>query len=352
MRKMPVFAITAGLAIAAAAIAQPKDDKAATAPPPAWELKPGGQSWQQVNAPTTQAAPDDTLDRVEEMLQSKQSDAAHKLCLAWIHAHKEHPLRDRAVFLLGIANFMNGDRIEAYYDFDEVMDTYPDSRFFYAALEQQYIIADQFLKGYKRRFLGMAILDCTSEATEMLYRIQQRAPGSPLAEKSLLRVADYFYSQSDFDLSFDAYAAYVRGYPKSPHVPRVRMRMAFSSLAQFRGIRFDATPIIDARQQLLDIARLYPDLAEKENVASIISRIDESLGRKLLDTAAFYKRTHQPASSAYYYRYVIKQYPDSPEAKIAAEQLSKLPPEALQAPEPPVTRPATLPSGPADQEKP
>ncbi len=343
MRKMPVIAIAAALAIASTATAQQKDEKAAPAAPPAWELKPGGQ-WQQATSPTSQPAPDDTLDRVEEMLQSKQSEAAHKLCLAWILSHKDHPLRDRAVYLLGMANFMNGDRIEACYDFDEVMDLYPNSRFFYPSLEQQYIIADQFLRGYKRRFLGMAILDCTSEATEMLYRIQQRAPGSPLAEKSLLRVADYFYSQSDFDLAFDSYAAYVRGYPKSPHVPRVRLRMAFSSLAQFRGIRFDATPIIDARQQLLDIARMYPDLAEQENVASIISRIDESLAKKLLDTAAFYKRTHQPASSAYYYKYVIKQYPDSPEAKIAAERMAQLPPEALLAPEPPVTRPATMPA--------
>ena len=350
MRKMPVIAISAALAIAGSAMGQQKDDKAApAAAPPAWELKPGGQ-WQQATSPTSQPAPDDTLDRVEDMLQSKQSDAAHKLCLAWIRGHPNHPFRDRAVYLLGMANFMNGDRIESVYDFDEVMELYPNSRFFYPALEQQYIIADQFLRGYKRRFLGMAILDCTGEATEILYRIQQRAPGSPLAEKSLLRVADYFYSQSDFDLAFDAYAAYVRGYPKSPHVPRVRLRMAFSSLAQFRGIRFDATPIIDARQQLLDIARIYPDLAEQENVASIISRIDESLGRKLLDTADFYKKTHQPASSAYYYRYVIKQYPDSAEAKLAAQRLAQLPPEALLAPEPPVTRPATMPA--VEKEKP
>lgn len=179
---------------------QPKNDKDASSPPVSWELKPGGQ-WQQVTSATTQPVVQDEMlkHRVEEMLQSKQAEAAHKLCLAWIRSHQQSPIRDRAVYLLGMANFMIGERYESYYNFDEVLDLYPGSRYFYPSLEQQYIIADQFLKGYKMCFLGMAILDGTAEATEILYRIQQRAPGSPLAEKSLLRVADYFYANSDFE---------------------------------------------------------------------------------------------------------------------------------------------------------
>ena len=42
---------------------------------------------------------------------------------------------------------------------------------------------------------------------------------------------------ADFDLAADVYAAFVKQYPRSPEVPRVRLRQAFSYYAQFRGLK-------------------------------------------------------------------------------------------------------------------
>lgn len=318
-----------------------------------WELRDAGQ-WQQVAVPTTAPVAEPTLDRVEEMLQNKQATAAKRIVVAWLRTHKESPVRERGVYLLGLANFHYGDRIMAFYNFDEVMDKYPASRYFYPALEKQYEIADAFLKGYKRKFLGMPLFEATEEATEMLYRIQQRAPGSPLAEKALLRVADYYYADAQFDVAADAYAAYVRGYPRSPYLPRVRLRQAFSALAQFRGLNFDATPVIDARQQLLDLAQAYPKLALEENVEAIVQRIDAALAKKVLSTAAFYRRTHKPRVSAYYYQYLILNWPNSAEAATARQELTRLPQEAQANPQRPqpasTTRPASNPSTSTNRE--
>lgn len=298
---------------------------------PQWELRDNGQ-WQQVNAPLSAPVADPTLDRVEEMLANGQITPAKKLVLAWIKSNKESPIRDRAVYLLGEANHLYGHRIMAFYNFDEVMDLYPDSRYFYPSLSRQYEIADAYLNGYKRRFLGIPMLSAESEATEMLYRIQQRAPGSPLAEKALLRAADYYYASGDYDLAADAYGAYIQNYPRSPQVARVRLQQAFSALAQFRGIRFDATPIIDARQQLNDYAAAYPRLAADQNVSSIISRIDLALARKMMVVADLYRRTDKPQAAAYYYQFVVRNFPKLPEAAEAQRQLAKLPAVEASAP--------------------
>ena len=305
---------------------------------PSWELTEGGR-WQQVTgAAATQPATDPILNRVEDMIQARQADPAHRIVVAWLRTHKGSPLRDRGIYLLGQANFARGNRIMAFYNFDEILDKYPTSRYFYPALQRQYDIADEFLKGYKRKFLGVPLFGAMEEATEMLYRVQQQAPGSPLAEKSLLRVADHYYADAQFDLAADAYAAYIRGYPRSPYLARVRLRQAFATLAQFRGVRFDATPVIDARQQLLDLAAFYPAIAEQENVAAIIQRIDASLSKKLLETARFWKRSSKPQASAYYYKYLINEYPGSAEAGQARVEVAGLPKEAVEK-----ARPATQP---------
>jgi len=115
-------------------------------------------------------------------------------------------------------------------------------------------------------------------------------------------------------------------------------------LAQFRGIRFDATPIIDARQQLADLQAAYPELAEQENLPAIVQRIDQALAKKLLDTGDYYRRTSKPSAAVYFYRYVIGSYPDFSEAQAAQRRLSNMPQWALDQPYPPMLRPTTQPA--------
>jgi len=313
---------------------------AACAAPRTWELREGGR-WQEVDKPTTQAVREPTLDQAERHLAADEISRAKDLLVPWIKANPASPVRDRAIFLLGEANFRKGDRVQAFYNFDELLDRYVASPYFNRALQRQYDIADAYLSGFKNKFLGIRILSGVDEAIEMLYRVQQRAPGSPAAEKALLRTADYYYENGDSELASDAYAAYVRSYPRSPNVPKVRLRQAFSALRQFRGTKFDATPVIDARQQLVDLAAAYPELAEKENVKALLERIDASLAAKMIETAAFYRRTGQPKAAAYYYRYIMRTFPVAPEAARAKAELASLAPEhRAETPRPPASRPA------------
>lgn len=280
--------------------------------------------WIEVTNPTTEETIDPTLLGVEQLIRSGRYRDAMKSDVAWLKRSKTSPLRDRGLYLMAEALYGYGDRLKAFFYLDELLDEYPESTLYYQALDKQYQIADGYLNGYKRRFLRMPLLGAQEEAVEMLYRIQQRSPGSPLAEKSLLRTADYYYASSDYDLAADAYAAYIKGYPRSPSVPRVKLRQAYANLAQFRGLRFDATPVIDAKTQLQDIVQTYPDLAAQENIPSILERIDTTFARKLAVTADYYRRTHAPRGEAYTYQYLVKTYPDSIEAAHARQALARL----------------------------
>jgi outer membrane assembly lipoprotein YfiO len=310
-----------------------------------WEYVNG--KWPQVNDAVPQPVSDPVIDRAEKYLSAGAPSTARAILLAWEHTHKDSPVRDRCIYLIAQSYYDEDDRILSFYYLDEVMDEYPESRLFYTALQRQYQIADEYLSGHKRKFLGMAILSADDEAIEMLYRVQQRSPGSDLAEKALLRTADYYYNSAQFDFAADAYAAFVRGYPRSAAVPRARLHQAFASLAQFNGLRFDPTPIIDARAQLLDIERDYPGLAADEHVADAVDRIDSAFAGKLLVTADFYQRTGQTKAAAYFYRFLIDTYSASPEAQQAKARLAALPESAKGPPYPPPANgfpPATRPT--------
>jgi outer membrane assembly lipoprotein YfiO len=314
-----------------------------------WEYAGGGQWPQIASNATTQSAPDPTLDKVEALVKSNQNKAAWKLGIEWFLAHRNSPQADRDLFLIADAFYQYGDRVKAFYYLDELMDEHPDSRYYTQALEKQYQIAIEYLNGYKRRFCGIPMFHAYDEAIEMLYRIQQRSPGSQLAEQALLRTANYYYADQQYDFAADTYAAYIRTYPRSPMVPRVKLRYAYSLYAQFRGPKFDAMPVIDAREQLRELAVQYPQLAQEENVPQLLEQIDRNLARKLVWTGDYYRRTNEPKGAAYTFKYVARAYPQTPEAEQAKVALAKLPAWAVASVPDPAITPGYAPSTPQIQ---
>ena len=310
-----------------------------------WEYQNG--QWPQIEQGPIQAVSDPTIDRAEQYLSHGETKVARQILFQWEHVHKDSPVRDRCIFLIAQSYYDEDDRILAFYYLDEVMDEYPESRLFYPALEKQYQIADAYLSGHKRRFLGMPILPADEEAVEMMYRIQQRSPGSALAEKAMLRTADYYYADRQYDYAADAYAYFVRNYPRSPSVPRARLRQAFALLAQFNDVKFDPTPIIDARAHILDIEQSYPKMADDENLPAVVQQIDTAFAEKLMSIADYFQRTGSLQGAAYYYEFLIDTYPSSPEANEARRRLAQLPASAKTGPHPPASTgyaPSTEPS--------
>ncbi|HTW94292.1 MAG TPA: outer membrane protein assembly factor BamD [Tepidisphaeraceae bacterium] len=317
--------------------------------PPAktWEFHNGvWEPVQSVALPVSES--NATLDAAEKMIEDGQPDAAHQVLIQWEHTHKDSPIRDRCIYLLAQSAYASDDWITSFYYLDEVMDEYPESRLFYPAVEMQYRIADGYLSGHKNKFLGMPILSANDEAIEMLYRIQLRVPGSALAEKAILRTADFYYYMGAFDYAADTYGYFVRNFPRSPSVPFARLREAFASLAQFRGLKFDATPLVDARAQFLDIERDYPRMAEEVNIPGVIERIDSAFAGKIFTIADFYRRTGEPKAEAFNDQFLVNTYPDSAEAAEARIDLARLPAWTKAPPNPPPSNSYVPTTEPAD----
>ncbi|HEX8340800.1 MAG TPA: outer membrane protein assembly factor BamD [Tepidisphaeraceae bacterium] len=291
--------------------------------PKTFELSEGRFTELPAAAPTTLPAPEPALKNVERLIDLKQFNAAHRQALGWLLAHKADPNYPFGLFLL--AQGLNGDDepIEAFYYCDELLDNHPASTYYAGALDLQYAIADSLLNGRKVKSAGLKIFSGTDDAIEMLFRIRERAPGSPLSERALRRTADFYFSDGQFDLAADAYGAYAKAYARSPNYPEILLRQAFSNYAQFTGLRFDPTPLVNARTQMNEMVNKYPEAAERENIPAFIDSIDKTLARKLATTADFYRRTGKPGAEKAIQRTLVEQFPQSDEAQRARAQLEK-----------------------------
>ena len=132
---------------------------AAWAAPVTWELR--GNRWEQVSqGPATQPASEPLLDRAESIIAHGNGKSGAKLALEWLKDKpRTTPQRDRALMLVAEGLFRDDKRMDAFYYLDELMDEHPESTFYQQALAKQYDIADDYLKGHRRVFLFLPIID-------------------------------------------------------------------------------------------------------------------------------------------------------------------------------------------------
>jgi outer membrane protein assembly factor BamD len=235
----------------------------------------------------------------------------------------------QVLLLHGDAEVIRGNRYAALYPYEDLLNNYPTSDLYLTVLEREFNIAEAFLGGYKRKFLGLRVLPVTEDALQLLDRIQDRQRGSAIAERAGIRVADYYYSAGKFQEAIDAYSDFMKRYPYSQYYRKAEIRRAESSLGNFRGVLFDYTPLIDARDLLGDIVRSYPQSAEHLQARAIDDRIYQLEGQKELEIARYYYRAGKRYASAYYYKRVIANWPDTLHAEAARRELiARVPGEA------------------------
>ncbi|MCP4375000.1 MAG: outer membrane protein assembly factor BamD [bacterium] len=217
--------------------------------------------------------------------------------------------REEIMMLAGQAEMDRGHYDKAYERFNEQMDQYRNGEFYDRAVQRQYEIADAFLKGRKRRAMWMFRVSAIDRGIEILNAIADRAPGTVIAEKALLRVADYHYNAKEVVQAVEAYDHYIKMFPKSPRgrLGHAMLRAARATYAQYRGAAFDDTPLTEAQQRFMDYSERYPQEANKANVPMVLSQIRNALVRRYYSSAQFYQRVGRKTAAIFYYKKVVAE---------------------------------------------
>lgn len=237
---------------------------------------------------------------------------ARDLATAFIDRHPNSPLQANAYLIRGDAYIQEGDEYKALFDYEEIARGFPSSAVFVTALEREFEIATAYAHGLRRKLLGtFRILGTEDEAQELLIRIQERLPGSRLAEQAGMELADFYFRKRDLRMAAEAYDLFVENYPRSADVNKARLRLIYSYLADYRGPKYDASGLEEARLRLEDLRAREPGLAQRIGVEALLVRIYESDARKLLVTAEWYLSIDDPISAEMTIQRLVRRYPDS-----------------------------------------
>ncbi len=281
-------------------------------------LNPESDEW--TAKPAEPQGPEGELDQARSLLAQGQPRKARGLLTKWTKAHPEDERYYEGVFLLGESLFEMGLFYQAYEQYELVVEN-TGGDLFHATLERERDVALAFLSGKKRLVWKILWLPAYDEALDILGRIWERVPGTRLAEEALRTKADYYFNKGDMDLAQDEYANLAREYPSGRYVQMAMLRSAEAAEAAFPGIRFDDTPLLQADTRYRQLEGTFPAFAERSNVEQRLEGIRQQRAEKDLYVARWYERTRQPGAAEFYFRAILKDWPDTLAAAEARQRL-------------------------------
>ncbi|MSR69538.1 MAG: outer membrane protein assembly factor BamD [Phycisphaerales bacterium] len=262
------------------------------------------------------------LRQAQLALARGDASRASNLVAGWLDRYPADPLRAHALLLKGDSLLAQGDEYKALYDYEELVRLYPGSDVFVTALQREFQIAKAYSNGLRRKFFGtFRWLNAEEEAEELLIRIQERLPGSELAEQAGMELADFYFRKRDLQLAADAYDLFVQNYPKSRQVEKARLRLIYSLCAAYRGPLYDARGLFEASALLRQLQALDPITAQRVGADALLIRIYESEASKLLSEAGWYQHMDDPISCELYIRRLIGKFPKSIATLVALREI-------------------------------
>jgi outer membrane protein assembly factor BamD (BamD/ComL family) len=278
-----------------------------------------------VQEPPEPGTPDGDLDIARNLLARGEYKKAAKRLSAWIAAYGfESPRHPEAVFLAGRAEFEMKNFMRAHRRYLEVLNNWPGTEWADRALRGNFVIAEVFLAGHRRKFLRLPLLHAYDEALEILDDIIVNHPNTALAEQALKTKADYYFRTGEFELAEDAYAQLARDYAAGQFVREAMLQSARAALASFPGIEFDDAPLIEAEERFLQFRQAFPQFSAGQDVDLVLESIRAKRAEKELSIARYYEKARQPGAAIYYYRLVQQEWPDTTWAAVAGTRLARL----------------------------
>jgi len=265
------------------------------------------------------------VGQAQELVRARKYRQAERILKKYLkETGPGEPDRAQAMLLYADAAFMRSEYGEADKRYNKIISEFPNTREYAISIRRELEIAKVWLAGKRKRTLGVFFLKAYDEAIDILSKIEQLAGGYRIAEVALWTKADYYYQSGQFELAEIAFRRLAKDY-KSPRYHKIALnRASASALASFPGIYFDDTPLLDATQLYNEYLNEFPNEAKREDIPVILDQIKSKRAQKEFEIGRFYRRTRQPVSAAYYFRYVIRAFPDTLWAERAKTELDRM----------------------------
>lgn len=314
-----------------------------------YQLGDDGQ-WQSSKSPAP-GTDEEKIARARQLLADGKPGEARTLMTEWLEINDEtdNPWLADALLVRGDARVATSSEYWALYDYEEICKFHRGSDQFTVAVEREFEIGKRYLNGLRTKFIWMRLEDATPLGEELMLRVQERLPGSTLAERACLELADYYYRTRQLAAAGDAYDIFLKLYPKSEFRQKAMQRRVYANIAKFKGPKYDASGLTEAKYLIKSFSDRYPAEAERAGMNDgLVARLDESAAVQMIEVARWYLRRDDPVSARLTLERLQRKHPQTVAASQGRDMMIERGWLKIESDErPPTTKAEAVPASPA-----
>jgi len=286
---------------------------------PYWIWTPKTGKW--VNPKTVaKDSPKAQFDYAKAFYDEKKLSDALREFTKLIKAYPKSFEASESQYYLGLIEEERGNFYQAFLDYQKVVDKYPFSERIKDIVEREYNIAEKFIAGYKRKALGVTI-PVENPAIEILTKVVENSTYGPLAPKAEYKLGLVLKGLQRYYEAEDAFNKVIANYPESEWVEPSRFQIASCRAAVSRGPDYDQGAMQDAKQKFEEFVKDHPDAVLSKEAEENITKLKEKEAAASFNIARFYEKQEDYKAAKIYYNNILDNYPNSPWAPKAVEQL-------------------------------
>ncbi len=276
------------------------------------------------------------LERGEALFREGKYEEAAKELKTAADRWPESSIEEDALFLLGECQFFTDRYFNAHDTYGRLLKNHGNTRYLDTVMHRTFAIA-RYWDQHQHRSGSWPIepnftdktrprFDTFGHAVEAYQRIRLHDPTGPLADHSVMALANGYFLRGQFENAAWNYDVLRREYPNSSYQLESHLLGLQAKKRIYQGSYYDGKPLDDAGEIAEQTLALFSgELGdEKERLVRNRARIIEQQALRDFDMGQFYEAKRWYGAARFYYNHVIDGFPESQTARRARERIAAI----------------------------
>ncbi|MBI3616419.1 MAG: outer membrane protein assembly factor BamD [Candidatus Omnitrophica bacterium] len=291
----------------------------------AWIWTPQTRRW--VNPKyTAKDTPRAQMDWAVGFFETKEYARAMKEFVRLVKTYPRSELAPEAQYLTGVSYEMMDRPAEAFGAYKKLVEIYPFSARFKDATEREFAIGELFFSGKRLRLIGPVSFPSLDKAIEVYEHIVSQAPYGDYGAQAQFRLGECYRKQKRFEEASRAFQKVLDEYPNSLFAEQAKYNVAFCAYQMSLKPSYDQSATDEAINWYETFISTHPESELIPEAKESLAHLKGFKAQGLSQTAHFYEIQGKKESALFYYRQILKEYPDSTEAAQAVAKIAELEP--------------------------
>ena len=245
-------------------------------------------------------------------------------------------LQEDAMFFQAESQFFNDQYAKAQDTLDNLTKKYENSRYLDKIVLRQFHIGQYWEKMHQASphwpvtpnvtDSSRPLFDTWGNAIKAYESVAMNDPTGPLADDSIMAIANAYFKQGRYEDAAYYYDRLRKEYPKSTHIVDAHMLGMKSKEMVYQGPMYDAKALEEAGEIAEALRTQFGrELGEElKKVIEAHNKIDAKMAERDWEMAKFYETKKKYGGAKYYYRHIIKGFPNTEISRAAEKRMGEI----------------------------